>query len=161
MGSLRVRDIMTSCVQGLAAETPLQEAARMLTENQVGGAPVLDQGRIVGVVSKSDLVAVHQRTDDRATVADVMTHVIYAVRPTDPVMSAIRLMVQENVHRAIVVDGDGRLAGVITPMDVLRALSRGDRVREDDGAGDALRERHAEAAIAVQYVDLRTIEIRG
>jgi CBS domain-containing protein len=50
-----------------------------------------------------------------------MTRVLDAVRPTDALMAAIRLMVKENIHRVIVVDDAGLLA--VTSMDVMRALA--------------------------------------
>ena len=158
MGTLRVRDIMTSDVCSFEADTPLTEAAAILTDQQISVAPVVEGGRIVGVVSKSDIVAALGRP--AVTVRDVMTHVIYAVRPLDPVMSAVRLMVMQNVHRVIVVRDEGRLAGVISSMDVMSAQEHGERF-DDEPTGPAARERHAEPAIAVGYVDLRALEIDG
>lgn len=160
MKDVRVREIMTSNVHTLAASTSIEEAARVLTTGHISGAPVLDRGRIVGVLSKSDLVdPLNRRSSEHRTVADVMTNVIFAVRPNDPVMLAVRLMVEEGIHRAVVVGEGGQLLGMITPMDVLRSLSRG--ARFDDGHAGAAVETHAEPALAVQYVDLRTFEISG
>ena len=92
------------------------------------------------------------------TVDDVMTHLIFVVRPSDPAMLAVRLMVEEGVHRAVVVDDGGRLAGVISPMDVLRALAQGEQV-QDRAESIPAQEMHAEPAVAVQYVDLREMQV--
>lgn len=161
--TLRVRDIMTEEVITLVASTTVDDAARCLTFHRVSGAPVLERGRIVGVVSKSDLVAPRHRSSptDKPTVRDAMTKVVQAVRPGDPAMAAVRLMVQENVHRAVVVDGQGKLAGIVTTMDVLRALARGDGVQENDPTFDARHERHADPAIATEHADLSTFELSG
>jgi predicted transcriptional regulator len=70
-----------------------------------------------------------------------MTRVIYAVRAEDPLMNAVRLMLQENIHRAMVVNDDGSIAGIITPMDVLRALARVNPV--------------GSSGLDVRFVDLR------
>src|SRR5690349_12581206 len=56
MKVVRVREIMTKSVQTMPAHTTIEEAARILTSHHISGAPVLDAGRLVGVVSKSDLV---------------------------------------------------------------------------------------------------------
>ena len=159
--TLRIRDIMTTNVITLVAQTSLDDAARSLTFHQVSGAPVLEHGRIVGVVSKSDLVDPRYRSSvaEKQTVRDAMTRVVHAVRPGDTAMLAVRLMVQENVHRAVVVDEHGKLAGIVSPMDVLRALARGDDVQGDDPTFQDRHERHADPEIVTEYVDLTTFEL--
>ncbi|MFT3769272.1 MAG: CBS domain-containing protein [Minicystis sp.] len=172
--TMRVRDIMTTEVITLAASTKADDAARSLTFHRVSGAPVLDHGRIVGVVSKSDLVDPRNRPtgDERPTVGEVMTPLVFAVRPGDPAMSAVRLMVEESVHRAVVVDDHGRLKGIVSPMDVLRALGRGDYLQRNDPVHQDRLERHADPATAqeepdlpppphVGFVDLRMFELDG
>ena len=161
MKTLRVRDIMTTDVQTFAANETVAEAARRLTACHVGGAPVVDDGRIIGMISKTDLLAAKIKTQDtnQRTVSDVMTPVVYAVRPTDPVMSAVRLMVDERIHRTVVVTDQGVLAGIVSSMDIMRVLASGTCVQEGDYAVDSQRERHSEPAVAVSYVDLRTFEL--
>lgn len=161
--TLRVRDIMTPDVITLVARTSVDDAARSLTFHHVSGAPVLEQGRIVGVVSKSDLVDPRYRssTGEKPTVRDAMTRVVRAVRPGDPAMLAVRLMASENVHRAVVVDERGQLAGIVSSMDVLRALVRGDDVQGDDPAYQDRHEHHADPALVTEYVDLATVEVAG
>jgi CBS-domain-containing membrane protein len=154
--TMRVRDIMTSEVITLAATTSVDDAARSLTFHKVSGAPVVDHGRIVGVVSKSDLVEPRHRSSEgsKPTVAQAMARMVYAVRPSDPAMAAVRLMVREGVHRAVVVNDKGKLAGIVSAMDVMRALVAGGHMQEEQ-------EQHADPAVAVdhvEYVDLRAIE---
>lgn len=152
---------MTTKVLTLARDASTGEAARSLTTHRVSGAPVIDKGRIVGVVSKTDLLDMRTRSSapGELTVDDVMTHLIFAVRPSDPAMLAVRLMVEEGIHRAVVVDEGGRLAGIVSPMDVLRALARGEPVQDREEMPTTSREPHAEPAVAVQYVDLREIRV--
>src|SRR6185312_13965225 len=120
--------------------------------NQVSGAPVLEHGRIVGVVTKSDLVDPRFRapSSEPITVRDAMTKAVRAVRPGDPAMMAVHLMVDESVHRVVVVDERGKLAGIVSSLDILRALGRGDRLQEGDAAYEERKERHAEPASAMK-----------
>jgi CBS-domain-containing membrane protein len=159
--TMRVRDIMTTEVVTLVASTSLDDAARSLTYHQVTGAPVLEHGRIVGVVSKSDLVDPRHRSsgDAKPTVRDAMTRIVHAVRPGDPAMAAVRLMVDQSVHRAVVVDDKGKLAGIVSPMDILRALARGDAVQENDPAFLDRQDRHADPAIVTEWVDLTSLDL--
>jgi CBS-domain-containing membrane protein len=159
--TLRVRDIMTANVITLVGSTSVDDAARSLTFHQVSGAPVLEHGRIVGVVSKSDLVDPRYRStpNEKPTVRDAMTRAVRAVRPGDPAMSAVRLMVNESVHRVVVVDDHGKLAGIVSSLDILRALTRGDPVQAHDPAFEDRQERHAEPATVTEFIDLAVFEV--
>jgi CBS-domain-containing membrane protein len=157
--TLRVRDIMTTDVITVVSGTSVDDAARSLTFHHVSGVPVLEHGRVVGVVSKSDLVDPRYRSSATATptVREAMTRVVHAVRPGDPTMMAVRLMVNQSVHRAVVVDDQGKLAGIVSPMDVMRALARGDDLQHADAAFQDRRERHGDPAIVTEYVELAAI----
>jgi CBS-domain-containing membrane protein len=128
---LTLRDIMTADVFTLSEQATLEEAAFRLTEHAVGGAPVRDRlGRLVGVLSKTDLVDPErwaQRRGDGSTVGEAMTPALLALHVSDPAIDAVQLMAADGIHRVIVLDESGRLAGIVTPMDVLRALARGER----------------------------------
>lgn len=139
---LKVRDVMSADVKTLVATTSIDDAARSLTLHHVGGAPVMEHGRVVGVISKSDLVAPRNRSGAKGetTVGQVMTPLVQSVKEGEPLMAAVRLMVDQGIHRAVVTDGKGRLVGIVTAMDVLRALTRGDRVGEDTTEPEDARE---------------------
>jgi CBS domain-containing protein len=154
MKTLRVRELMSTRVITVEGRTRVEDAARRLSEHHVSGAPVVDGGRIVGVVSQSDLV-VPKVQDGAHRVAQVMTRVVYAVQPGDPAVSAARLMVEENVHRCVVVDDRGALVGIISAMDIMRALARGDFHKSTSASMMT----HAEPAMAIEYVDLRTLDL--
>jgi predicted transcriptional regulator len=120
---MRVADVMTSDVMFIEAHATVFEASSALTERKVGGAPVLRGSAIVGVVSKTDLT--DTRKDLEVRVDKVMTPVVYAVRATDPAFLAVQLMVDESIHRVIVVDDLGNLAGIVTSSDILQAIRNG------------------------------------
>jgi CBS domain-containing protein len=50
----------------------------------------------------------------------------------DPAMAAVEEMAKRGIHRIVVLDGESKLAGIVTPMDVVRALVRGDRFQRVD-----------------------------
>jgi CBS-domain-containing membrane protein len=136
LSTLRVRDVMTEAILLLRAETSIDEAWRQMHDGRVTGAPVLDaRGRLVGVLSNADLADPRRREPGGSgCVGDVMTRVVYAVRAEDSAITAVRLMAEESIHRAVVVNDDGTLAGIVVPMDILRVLARGidDRVEYVD-----------------------------
>jgi CBS-domain-containing membrane protein len=130
--TLKIADIMTREVLALPPDMPAEEAAAALAEHGVGGAPVREgDGRIVGILSRADLTDPDRGPRGAArTVRDLMTPGILTLRDSDLAMNAVRLMVREDVHRIIILDETGELAGIVTPSDVLRALVAGDPIDE-------------------------------
>lgn len=121
---MRVRDIMTSGVLSLAPSMPLEEAAWTLAHHRIGGAPVTRDGLVVGVLSKSDFVDRWPGTKN-LRVADAMTPLVIFVRPDAPASAAVGVMLAEGVHRVLVISSGGKLVGIVTPTDILRAMERG------------------------------------
>ncbi len=128
-----ISEIMTRDVLTLSPFATTDEAAGYFAVHGISGAPVRDAaGRIVGVVSKTDLIdperagafAAEGKRGARL-VRDVMTPGIFAIREGEKVMKAIDLMVREGIHRLLVTDEAGLLAGIVTPTDVLRGLLQG------------------------------------
>lgn len=130
---ITVADLMTRSVVTLAPGESLAQAADTLSSLGVSGAPVCDADeRVVGVFSKSDLVGglVDGRLDGSATVGSFMTKVTVALRPEDSIERAVEVMAERMIHRVVVVDGAGRLVGIVSPLDILKAVREG-RLRLD------------------------------
>lgn len=126
LASCRVADVMTEGVVFVDAAHSVEDAWNILHGHGISGAPVLGaSGRVVGIVTRTDL-ADPRRAARGATVQDLATRVVYAVRANDPILNAVRLMIDESIHRALVVNDDGTIAGIVAPMDILRALVNGE-----------------------------------
>jgi CBS-domain-containing membrane protein len=125
---LTIRNIMSKSVYVVDAEASAEEAAWGLTRRHIGGAPARDaQGNLVGVLSSSDLVNPEpaQWIRGEATVADLMNPDVISLYADDPAMAAVNEMAKRDIHRIVVLDAEGKLAGIVTPMDVVRALADG------------------------------------
>lgn len=119
-----VREVMESNVFWLAMDAPLAFAADELAARDIGGAPVCDpRGRVVGVLTKSDLVQAFSVAPDGRVASDIMTPLALTIAPEEPLERAIEVMAFEGVHRLLVVSEDGGLEGILTSMDVLRELA--------------------------------------
>jgi len=137
-----VRDIMTTDVVTVRPDTPHQTVAAMLRQHRVSGFPVTgDDGKVVGVMTETDLVALvagryHRghRAAEQATAGDLMSHPAVTVGPDDPVKTAARLMRKQRLQRLPVVDRDGRLAGIVSRSDVLSVFQRSDEIVTLEGA---------------------------
>lgn len=123
-GDAPLSAIMTRKVVCARPEMDASDARRRMLERGVSGLPVVDTwGRAVGVVSKTDLVE-HEVTSEpgRATVASIMSPMVFALSQDAPIARAAALMAYEGIHRIIVVDGSGHLIGVVSSLDVARWL---------------------------------------
>ena len=119
-----VRDIMTSDVWCARDDLPLAKLRDLLAERSFSGVPVVDDaGRCVGVVSVADLA---RSTARDARVRDVMVRLTFVLPDSASVSQAAALMALEHVHRIPIVTDDGRVAGIVSSIDILGWLGRQD-----------------------------------
>lgn len=114
---------------------------RLMRLHGVGALPVTSRGKVIGIVTVTDLMLKEFRPPAReryerppaestkgggSTAAGLMTRSVITIGPDAPVASAVRLMFEHQVNRLPVVDGGGRLIGLISRSDVLRVFLRSD-----------------------------------
>ena len=124
-----IRSVMTPDPASCQAETPVRDVARLMLENDIGLVPVIDaQGRPVGTVTDRDIavrLVAEGRDPQQATARDCMTTPVTTVAIESSLTDATELMEARQIRRLLVVDGDGRLCGVVAQADI--ALSGRDR----------------------------------
>ena len=126
---LLVKDSMTREVVALSPETTAAEALGLCRERRIRHLPVVEGGRLVGIVSDRDLrsAAPALGDSDRASalerigISDVMTRDVVSARPDDPIEVAANRMRERRIGCLPVVEG-GELVGIITSSDVMEAL---------------------------------------
>lgn len=141
---LTVRNVMTESVITAGESATFPEMARLLAQHPGGALPILDvDGVMVGIVSGTDLLpkealppAPHlwpQRSltaetvkAEAITAGDVMSSPIVSAYPGEPLSVAVRRMLDHNVSQLPVLEKDGRLVGILSRQDALRAFERGD-----------------------------------
>jgi CBS domain-containing protein len=115
----RVSLVMNARAVSVVADAPIEQAARLLVEGEIGAVPVVDASRrVVGILTSGDLAD----SARAGTVQDSMTREVVCVAPDEPLERAAQLMSQRRVKRLPVVDSDGRLLGVLSSVDVLRTM---------------------------------------
>lgn len=144
-------DLMTSPVVCIERHTPVLEVAALLREQRIGGVPVLEEGRLVGIVTEKDLLhrrelgtelRSHRQIWWRRVVSPsqgpqwyikshgqraehVMTRQIVAVRPATPVREIMRLFDTHRIGRVPVLAHEEKVVGIVTCADLVKALAEG------------------------------------
>lgn len=117
---MQAREIMTSSVITVLPEDTVQQLARVLTDAGISGAPVVDQaGSLVGIVSEADVISKRG-----GHVQDVMQRSVITVGEDSSVEHVCETMSARNINRVPVM-AEGRVVGIITRTDVVRAIAHG------------------------------------
>ena len=126
---LLVKDSMTREVVVLSPETTAAEALAICRERRVRHLPVLEEGRLVGIISDRDLRSAAPALGDpgrvealgKLRVSEVMSRDVVSARPDDPIEEAANEMRERRIGCLPVVENDA-LVGIITSSDVMEAL---------------------------------------
>ena len=117
---MKCSEIMTKNVRYAPPDASLREVAAMMRDGDMGAVPVVDGGKLIGIVTDRDIVvrAVSEGKSADSPISEAMTTELFTVAPDDFVFEAIRLMGDKQVRRVPVVNTDGSLAGIIAMADV-------------------------------------------
>ena len=143
---MQAKDVMSKKVVAVESWLILPELAKIFEEKAISGAPVVDEaGKILGVVSQTDLVRAlraspggvalyhreldgpegsfgfHLEEQDKTRVEEIMTPGAISLDQETPVEKIAKVMIESRIHRVLITKG-GRLAGIVTTMDLMRAL---------------------------------------
>ena len=142
--SVRARDIMTVQVSSVRRKTPLTEVAALMADKGISGVPVLEKdGTVAGVISEKDflarmgpgktksfMVVVSECLKAKGCVAlsiraqnaeDLMTFPAITVPPETTLMEIANIFTDKSINRVPVVDPAGKLAGIVSRADIIRA----------------------------------------
>ena len=155
--NLKVEEIMVAPVQSMEADWSLREAAQELLSRGFSGAPVVENGRVVGVLTLQDIAryaewhldaeegasdlasekemlkeldekerglksSMHVDRLEDVTVRQVMTPAVSTISQGTPLVEATSRILSGSIHRLFVTDTEGKLVGLVTTMDVVRAM---------------------------------------
>lgn len=142
MDKVRVNEIMTSPAVVIEPQVPVPAAAALMREKGIRHLPVVENGRLVGMVSRGDLreasfsAAVNADTYElhfllnRLTVGKLMTRKVFTVTPDAPIVHAAEMMTEHKIAGLPVVDESGGVVGIVTESDLLKMLVR--KIREQE-----------------------------
>ena len=119
---LKIGDVMIRRVITVEPGTRMRDFKNLMRDNRISGTPVVEDGKLAGIVSIEDLIRALEQRDMEAPVSQFMTTQLHTVDEHDSVGQALKKFAQTRVGRLPVVDEQGGLVGIITPDDVTRGV---------------------------------------
>ena len=118
-----IRDLMTEKPFSIDTDKSVTYAAKMMRDENVGLAPIVEGDRLVGTLTDRDIavrVVAEGRDPESTTAREVASTELVTVDPDQELNEALRLMAQHQIRRLPVVEQDGRLVGIVAQADVAR-----------------------------------------
>jgi CBS domain-containing protein/anti-sigma regulatory factor (Ser/Thr protein kinase) len=119
---LPIERVMTKNVITVSPDTTMSELKEILRINRISGTPVVEGGRLVGIISIEDLIKALEKGDIHAPVRERMSTRIITVQANESVVEAVKKFAQYKVGRLPVVNEHGDLVGILTGGDITRGL---------------------------------------
>ena len=122
---LPIEHYMSSVLVVIDPHQTIAEASRLMRLHSIRHLPVVDKSSVVGLLSQRDVYLIETRKDvdeRRVTVDEAMTTELYTVEPDEPLNAVVRTMADKKLGAAVVTHG-GKLKGLFTTTDALRALA--------------------------------------
>jgi CBS domain-containing protein len=118
-----IRDVMTSNPCTIDAEKSVAYAAKMMRDEDVGLAPIVEDDKLIGMLTDRDIairVVAEGKDPGQVKVRDVASSQLVTIDPQQDLDEGLRIMAKHQVRRLPVVEEDGQLVGVVAQADVAR-----------------------------------------
>jgi CBS domain-containing protein len=118
-----IKDVMTSDPCTIDADKSVAYAAKMMRDEDVGLAPIVEGDKLIGMLTDRDIairVVAEGKDPNQVTVREVASKQVVTIDPQQDLAEALRIMAKHQVRRLPVVEEDGRLVGVVAQADVAR-----------------------------------------
>jgi len=119
---LKIGDVMTKRLVTVTPDISMAEFKEVLRVNRISGTPVVENGRLVGVISLEDLIKALLAGHIETPVRERMTRNVFTISDHESVVEAVKVFSQRGVGRLPVVDEQGNLVGIITQGDITHGL---------------------------------------
>jgi CBS domain-containing protein/anti-sigma regulatory factor (Ser/Thr protein kinase) len=121
---LRISEVMTPNVITISCNATMGELKALLRTKRISGVPVVDGDRLVGIISVENLIKALEEGRIGSSVGEHMTTNLLSLLPEETLVKAVNLFARYGYGRFPVVSTEGKLIGIITKGDIVRALLR-------------------------------------
>jgi len=117
---MNVAEIMTKRVFSVTPTTKVKELAALLRDKKIGGVPVIEEGKLAGIVTGADILT---RKPGQNLVRNIMTTNVVTVTDSTRVREAARIVANKRITRLPVLS-QGKVVGVVSAADIVKAVAR-------------------------------------
>lgn len=118
-----VGDIASKEVISFKIDCSVKEAAKKLAGHEIDGAPVIKDGKVVGVFTLTDLVQAIAEDKENLTVGELMSTNVVIVNEDMKIVNAIEVMLKKSISRLIIADNNQALLGIVTRTDLIDSIT--------------------------------------
>ncbi len=118
---IKVKDIMTKDVHTLDSGTTVSDSIDTMFKLKHLGYPVTENGKMVGIITLTDVSRVQPQARTTTPIKDVMTRKVITLKPEDDAFTALQKLSRNKIGRLVVMEGD-RIAGILSRTDMLKAM---------------------------------------
>ncbi len=122
VGEIASRDVIS-----FKMDCSIREAAKKLTSHEIDGAPVMKDGKVVGVFTVTDLVKAIAQDKEDGTVGELMSTNVVIVNEDLKIANAIEVMLKKSISRLIIADNNHNLLGIVTRTDLIDTITNLDQ----------------------------------
>ena len=119
---LKIHEVMSKNLHTASPDISLSDVLKILRVNRISGVPVVEDEKLVGVISIEDIVRALQNNDLTETVGQYMTRELVTVANFDSIVKAMQTFAEKHVGRLPVVNEEKKLVGMITKGDITRGI---------------------------------------
>jgi CBS domain-containing protein/anti-sigma regulatory factor (Ser/Thr protein kinase) len=119
---LKIADVMSREIRSLTPRQTMRDVFDLLRKNRISGAPVIENGKLAGVISQEDLMKALVASDLSSPIRKYMSTQVRTIKSYEPVVKAIEVFMRTNIGRLPVLDENEQLVGMITKGDITRGV---------------------------------------
>jgi CBS domain-containing protein len=129
--AIQVSKYMTKTVTTASLDQTIQSVCKIMNENNLGGLVIVKRGvrgnEPVGIITERDIIRKIGEVElftTQTSIRELMSKNLISIKPDNTISDAIELMHGNNIRRLPVIDNDGKMVGIITDKDILKAAAR-------------------------------------
>ena len=123
LSDIKIVDVMAKNIKSVSPQMTIEELLDVMLKYKHMGYPVLNEDQnIVGIITFDDVRKIPTENRSKTRVGDIMVRKVIATYPDEPVVDAIRKMNEFRIGRLLVIDKEGKLAGLVSRSDVIRIV---------------------------------------
>ncbi len=120
----KVKDVATMNLKTLSPNVTVREAAKVISEENISGMPIVEGGKAVGIITTTDITRALAEGKEDTIVREIMSKEVYTINENAMLAEAIEKMENKKVGRLIVTNENNEIVGIITRTDIICRMAR-------------------------------------